>query len=138
MFMLNVLSISWWYWLLSAVLLAVGVAGNVTGFLLAIALTIIQLIHFLIRERRIAAFTVQVRAAFLVLLLLALPEAMRWLYWLPAVGTWAQVIFGYCLLARTLSLLPWNRSRTFSLTLLRQTYFSAPVRGSILQGLPAE
>ena len=51
---------------------------------------------------------------------------MRWLYWLPVVGTFALVIFGYCLLARVLSLLPWNLREPHSLGLWRRTFFSAP------------
>jgi hypothetical protein len=33
--------------------------------------------------------------------------------------------------------MPWNRKERFSLDLLRRTVFSPPVRGNILQGLPA-
>jgi hypothetical protein len=51
---------------------------------------------------------------------------IRWLYWLPAVGTLALVVFGYCLLARILSLLPWNSPETCSIARLRRTFFSAP------------
>jgi len=71
-----------------------------------------------------------------VLLCVALPEPMRLIYWIPAIGTWAQLIFGYCAMARTVSLLPWNRKQPFSLGLLSETFLSRPVRGNILQGLP--
>jgi hypothetical protein len=47
------------------------------------------------------------------------------------------VTFGYCTLARCLSLLPWNRSEPLSFALLRRTFLSRPVKGSVLQGLPA-
>lgn len=47
-----------------------------------------------------------------------------------------QLLFGYCTMARLVSLFPWNRSEPFSLNLVRRTFFSAPVRGNILQGLP--
>lgn len=49
-----------------------------------------------------------------------------------------MVTMSYCPLARFLSLMPWNRQEPFTLTLLRRTVFTAPVKGSILQGLPAE
>jgi hypothetical protein len=81
------------------------------------------------------AFTVQVRFWFLIVVLVALPEPMQIIYWLPVAGTWARSIFGYCLLARTLSLLPWNRQVPFSSGLLIRAFFSRPVRGTILQGL---
>lgn len=141
MFMLDYRRLSWWYWLLSACLLTAGMAdrplGPDGGFLLAIALTVVQLFHFALRERSFVAFPVQVRLGYLLLLLVALPRSLQWIYWLPLVGTWAQVLFGYCLMARAVSLLRWNRKQPLSLALLKRTFISAPVRGNILQGLPA-
>lgn len=136
MLMINYKDLSWWYWLFTACLLTAGVAGYPIGFFLAIGLTVFQLIHFAIREQSISAFPVQVRFWFLMLLLLALPGPLRVIYWLPTVGTWAQLIFGYCTMARCVSLLPWNRSERFSVGLLIKTFISRPVRGNILQGLP--
>lgn len=133
MFMLEFTTIRWWYWLATVVLLTGGVSGWSRGFLLAIGLTVLQAIHFAIRERSMSAFPVQVRVAYLLLLLVALPERLQLIYWLPLIGTWVQVVFGYCTMARTVSLLPWNRSEAFSLGLLRRTFLSPPVRGSILQ-----
>lgn len=136
MFMIEYRSVSWWYWLASACLLTLGLAGWRAGFPLAIGATIVQVIHFAVRQRSVTAFPVQVRLGYLLLLLVALPEPMQWLFWLPTIGTWAQLLFGYCLMARLVSLLPWNRKQPFSLVLLKRTLISAPVRGNILQGLP--
>jgi hypothetical protein len=136
MFMIHYRSVSWWYWLLTAGFLTAGVFGWSTGFLLAILLVIIQLIHFAILEQSLTAFPVQVRLGYLLLLLFAAPEPLQWIYWIPTVGTWAQVIVGYCAMARTVSLLPWNRSESFSLDLLKRTFLTPPTPGNILQGLP--
>lgn len=136
MFMISYKETSWRYWFVTACLLTAGVAGYRIGFLLAIGLTVLQLIHFTIREHGITAFPVQVRFWYLMLLLVALPEPLQIVYWVPAVGTWAQVIFGYCTMARCVSLLPWNRKESFSPGLLKKTFFSRPVRGNIMQGLP--
>jgi hypothetical protein len=65
-----------------------------------------------------------------------LPEPLRLIFWIPTIGTWAQVLFGYCTMARCVSLLPWNRNEPFTPGLFGRTFFSAPVRGNILQGLP--
>jgi len=138
MFMIDYKELSWWYWLVTALLLSAGVAGYQIGFILAIGLTVFQLVHFTIRERSITAFPVQVRFWYLVLLLVALPEQLQIIYWIPTVGTWAQLIFGYCTMARCVSLLPWNRSQPFSVELLLKTFTARPVRGSITQGLPPE
>ena len=136
MFMIDYKELSWWYWLVTACLLTAGVAGYPSAFLIAIGLTVFQLIHFAIRARSITAFPVQVRFWYLILLLVALPKPLQIIYWVPTIGTWAQLIFGYCTMARCVSLFPWNRSESFSLGLLLRTFISRPVRGNILQGLP--
>lgn len=137
MFMIEYRDIGWWYWLVTAVLLSFGVLGNPAGFILAIGLTTIQLIHYVIRERSITAFPIQVRFWYLMLLLVAWFEPLQWLYWIPTIGTWAQILFGYCTMARCVSLFPWNRSEPLSLDLVNKTFFSRPVRGSIKQGFSA-
>jgi len=137
MFMIEYRDIGWWYWLVTAVLLSLGILGNPMGFMLAIGLTIFQLIHFVFRERSITAFPVQVRFWYLMLLIVAWPEPLQWIYWVPAIGTWAQIIFGYCTMARCVSLLPWNRNEQLSFYLVKKTFFTRPVRGSIKQGFAA-
>jgi hypothetical protein len=133
MFMLEIRSLSWWYWLATVAFLTAGVAGWAPGFLCAIAATVFQLAHFIVIERSLSSFKVQVRLAYLLLLLIALLPNLRVIYWLPTIGTWALVLFGYCMMARMVSLLPWNRREPLSSALLRRTFFSAPVRGIILQ-----
>lgn len=134
MFMIDYKQLEWQYWFATACLLTVGVAGYPTGFVLAIGLSLVQLIHFALRLQSLTAFTVQVRFFFLLLMLVLFPEPMQIVYWLPVAETWARTIFGYCLMARTLSLMPWNRRVPFTRGLLMKTFFSRPVRGSILQG----
>jgi hypothetical protein len=138
MFMIEYKDTGWWYWLATAALLTYGLAGNPAGFALAIGLTLFQLIHFVIRNQGVVtAFPIQVRFWYLMLLVVAFPEPLQWLYWIPTIGTWAQVIFGYCAMARTVSLLPWNRSEPLTLVFLTKTFFSRPVRGNIQQGFAA-
>lgn len=117
---------TWWVWTITAVLLAIGLGGYARAFIGAMVVTAGQGILLLVRDRSPVAFSVQLRAAYLLLLLVSFPPAMRWLYWLPTVGTFALVIFGYCLLARMLSLLPWNSQEPYTLERLRRTFLSAP------------
>jgi len=138
MFMINHTEISWQYWLVTAILLTAGIFGYPVGFELAIGLSLFQLVHFAIREGGVTAFPVQVRFFYLLLLIILFPEPMRILYWVPFLGTWAQVIFGYCLMARMVSLLPWNRREPYSLDSVMKTFLSRPVRGNILQGQPPQ
>ncbi len=128
---------AWRYWAVTVVLLFAGLAGRFEAFALALALSAVQIAHFRWREGRWDAFAVQVRIAYTALLALALWEPMNWLFWLPAVGTLAQVLVGYCLLARCLSLLPWNRREPLTWRLVWRTFTARPVEGNILQGLPA-
>src|SRR5210317_664450 len=137
MFMIEYKDIGWWYWLVTAGLLTYGVYGEPVGFVLAIGVTVFQLIHFVFRERSIKSFPVQVRFWYLILLIIALPESLRLIYWVPTIGTWAQIIFGYCTMARFVSLFPWNRNENFSFALVKKTFFSPPVRGSVKQGFAA-
>lgn len=130
--------LGWWYWAVTTVLLMIGLAGRFEAFHLAIALSALQVIHYRMREGNFSAFPVQVRMAYIALLLLALWKPMHWLFWVPAIGTLMQVLFGYCTLARCLSLLPWNRREPLSWPLIWRTFSSPPVRGNILQGLPTE
>ncbi|HSE83641.1 MAG TPA: hypothetical protein VLB01_03745 [Thermodesulfobacteriota bacterium] len=134
MFMVH--KISWWYWLLSSVFLAIGVLGLTEGFYMAIALTAIQVLHFTRREKSMIAFPVQVRVAYLALLLCGLWDPFKSVYWIPLIGTIAMVVSGYCLLARVLSLMPWNRREPLSFRLVTRTFLSPPVEGNIMQGLP--
>lgn len=134
MFMIEYRDIGWWYWLATACLLTVGVSGYPGCFMFAIGLTVFQLCHFVVQERGITAFPVQVRFWHLMLLIVALPEPFRLIYWIPAIGTWAQVIFGYCTMARLVSLFPWNRDESISVALLKRTFLSRPVRGSVKRG----
>ncbi|MBX3346336.1 MAG: hypothetical protein KF806_13480, partial [Nitrospira sp.] len=57
-------------------------------------------------------------------------------------GTTARVLVGYCLLARTLSLAPWNRRQPLTWSMLRRTFFSpqtaAPPCGAIFDRLSME
>ena len=117
---------TWWAWTITAVLLVIGLVGYHSAFIAAMVLTAVQGVVMLLRDRSLTAFPVQLRAAYLLLLLVCYLPGMHWLYWLPAVGTFALVLFGYCLMARFLSLLPWNSREPYTMARLRRTFFSPP------------
>lgn len=117
---------TWWVWTVTVALLTAGLCGYSFAFVGAMALTAGQGLALAIRERSLGAFSVWLRIVYLLLLLVCYPPFLRWLYVLPAAGTLALIIFGYCLLARVVSLLPWNRREPLSLDLLRRTFLSAP------------
>ncbi|MBC8096079.1 MAG: hypothetical protein H7Y43_09720 [Akkermansiaceae bacterium] len=117
---------TWWAWAITTALLIAGLSGFSLAFIAAMVVTAGQGFILLVRDRKPAAFSVQLRAAYLLLLLICYPPPMRWLYWLPTVGTFALIVFGYCLLARVLSLLPWNSREPYTIDRFRRTFFSAP------------
>ena len=123
----------WWYWLATDGLLIGSVAGWRWGIYPAVALTVLQAVHYLVRERCIAAFPVQVRLGYLLLLVLGMYPPLGFIHWIQLAGTTAVVTVGYCPLARIMVLMPWNRSRPLSVALAWNTIISSPVAGSILE-----
>ncbi len=126
LFYINLDDWVWWAWTITTILLIVGLAGYPLAFVGAMAVTAAQGLILLGRDRSLAAYSVQLRAAYLLLMLISYPPPMRWFYWLLAWGTIALVVFGYCLLTRVLSLLPWNSRETYTWDRLRRTFVSAP------------
>lgn len=116
----------WWVWLVMACLLLIGLMSLPEAFLAALFLSSAQSVLFLVRERAFKAFPVQLRLAYTLLLIICFFPPIHWLYWMPALGTLALVVFGYCLMARMLSLLPWNRTEPITADLLRRTFLSRP------------
>lgn len=128
--------IEWWYWLATVVLLTVGLAGYSEALTGAIALTALQVLHFVHRTDDAFSFPVQVRASYLSLLLLGVWPPLTFLHWIQFLGTWAMILTDYCFLARCLSLLPWNRGGSLSRHRVASAFFNSPVKGNILHGLP--
>lgn len=126
----------WWFWLAAVVPLAASLAGWRAALPLAFATVAAQIVHFAVRTGGVRAFTVQVPTAFLGLLALGLWPPFAFLHWLQLVGTTIRLLFDYCPLARIVSLAPWNRSEPISWTLVKRTFLTPPVTGSILAHRP--
>ncbi|GAB4177061.1 MAG: hypothetical protein Fur0032_17130 [Terrimicrobiaceae bacterium] len=117
---------TWWVWLVTVLLLGTGLAGFHAGFAAAIGLSFGQTVYFRWRRGSWGESGVQIRLAYTLLLVACFWHPLRWLYWLPTLGTVALLLFGYCLMARMLSLLPWNRQENLSLDLVRRTFLTPP------------
>ena len=129
--------ISWWYWLATVGLLGVTLSGWTAGIYYAMALAAWQYLHFARRDRSPVSLAAQVRLVYFGILVLGQWEPFHFVYCLQLVFTTVLVLAGYCPLARTLALMPWNRRVPFTLSLMRHVYLTPPVRGSILQVLSA-
>jgi hypothetical protein len=122
--MATIQDLGWWYWFLTVGLLGTALLGWRSGIYMTILLCAVQIGHVIWLTRDVAAFPVQVRVAYLVMLIAGLWEPLQWIHWMQWAGTTARVLVGYCLLARTLSLAPWNRQQPVSFGLIRRTFLS--------------
>ena len=119
--------LGWWMWLIIASGLAVGIAGYPLGFLVATGISLAKAVFIVFKYRSLTPSAAQVRVAYLLLLMICFIPGLRWLYWVPLIGTLALVICGYCLMARFLSLLPWNRAEASNAKSLWHTFIDPPV-----------
>ena len=79
---------------------------------------------------RIIAFPVQVRIAYFIWVLVGtyVPYMLILLY-ITTIGLFTNLFLGYCPLARSLYLLPWNREEPFTFELIKRVTMSPPVSG---------
>lgn len=122
--MIRMHDLGWWYWFLTVGLLAAGLAGRAEGIPLAMLVCAVQIAHVSRLAGSVTAFPVQVRIAYLAMLIAGWWGPLQWIHWIQLAGTTARVLVGYCLLARTLSLAPWNRRQPLSRALFARTFFS--------------
>lgn len=137
MLMLDYKDYGWWYWLASTICLWLAVTIQPAAYEWALIIAVVQLLHFSLAEGGLAKFPIQIRLGYLAFLLLSMPEGLQWLLWVPAIGTLARVLFGYCIMARMLMLLPFNRNVTLQWSFVKEAFLAAPVRGCLLHGLPS-
>ena len=123
--------LAWWFWLAIDALLATSLFVDRRMLAAVIAVAVIQIPIFAQGIRGWSSFPAQVRIAYLALLVIGLWRPLGFIYWIQLVGTTAMVLFGYCFLARCLSLLSWNRTEPLTVALVARTFFTPPVDGAI-------
>lgn len=119
------------YWLAIAMLLTAHFSGVALAMALALLTSALQTVHALAVHRHWRHLAVQVRAAYLALLLIGQWPALWPLPVLQFAGTSALLVADYCLLARLLLLLPWNRREPVSADLVRRLLLTPPAPGAI-------
>jgi hypothetical protein len=87
--------------------------------------------YFAVRLGGWRPMPVQLRIVYVGMLVAGMLPWMGWLHVVQLIGTTAMVVSGYCALARTLTLLPLNRSQPLSRDLLRRLVWE-PARGGLL------
>jgi hypothetical protein len=124
------------YWQLTALLLAASFAGWAPGLPLVLLLNLGQALHFIARRRSLRAFDVQVRLAYLAVLILGSIGRLSPILVIQFIGVNALLVADYCPLARMLVLLPWNRRVPLTAALLRWLVLSPPAPGAVAGRVP--
>jgi hypothetical protein len=102
----------WWFWAVTLAFIAAAVAGWTPGYYIVMALSALQVVIFLLRERSISAFPTQIRIVYFAASLLGLWLAIRLpFYILMLLATAMVVFFGRCSIALVLKHMPWNHDR---------------------------
>ena len=97
-------------WAVTAPLLAAHLAGARGALGAVLVLCAVSIGYYAIRLGGVSPARVQVRLGFFSFVALGTLPGIGWILWLPLCGTTAQVLFGYCPMARILQLMPWNRA----------------------------
>lgn len=113
-------------WALTAPLLALQLAGHTWALPVVLGLCGVSLLHYGTQLRSVRPYRVQIRIAFMVFCSLAYLPGLAPILWIPVFGTTAQVLFGYCPMARLLDLTSWNRSRSLSWAEVKRVVMRAP------------
>ena len=126
--------LGWWFWLATVPFLLLYVLTDQSSAIyIAMGLTMVQFCYYLYRDADITSFPVQVRIGYMILLGAGLYEPLFFIHWIQILGTSAMILFGYCPLARILSLFSWNRQQALDWDYVIKAFFSPPVSGSILE-----
>lgn len=112
-----------------ASVLAAEAAGRAWAMQAAVLLGIGLCLRYRARLGSISPMPVQVRLAYAGLLLAGLWPPLRALHVAQLAGTLVLLAFDYCILARTLSLAPWNRRLPLTPRLVWRTFASPPMLG---------
>lgn len=119
----------YWYWIAMALALVAEAARVAFATPIAVLLGIALCLRYWAWQGSIGSMAVQVRLVYAGLLVAGLWPPLRGLHCAQLAGTLVLLGFDYCILARTLSLAPWNRRVPLTARLVWRTFASPPTRG---------
>jgi len=109
-------NIRWWFWLVTLAFIIAALAGWSPAYTIVMGISALQVIFFLVQEKRLSAYPVQIRIVYFAWTLLGLWTAGRlYFYILLLLGTIMVTFFGRCVIGLVLKLMPWNKTREIKL-----------------------
>ena len=104
--------IRWWFWLVTLAFIIAALLGWTPAYFIVIAISALQVVFFLIQEKSVSAYPVQIRIVYLIWTLFGLwPGVGFFMYILLALGTIMVTFFGRCMISLGLKYMPWNKER---------------------------
>lgn len=101
--------LDWWAWLVIGLGIGMGLIGVPGAFFVVLAVSVLHLAYYMVKEHSVRTLDVQVREVWLVLVLLAMWPPLWWLFILLFIGMVMVVLFDRCTIALVLNLMPWNK-----------------------------
>jgi hypothetical protein len=104
--------VRWWFWIVTIVFIVAALAGWTPGYYIVMAISAFQVLFFLIQEKSLAAWPVQVRIVWFAVTLFGFWPAGRVVFYvLLLVGGIMGTFFGRCSITLLLKLMHWNQAR---------------------------
>ena len=128
----------WTVWFVTDLCLAAGLTYWPDMLYITMLVVALHSLHFYSVTPKVWSFPMQVRIIYFAFLVLGQHPYLRWINWIQLAGTTALITVDYCPLARMLSLIPWNRTRTLNWKFIKAAVFSRPVYGSIIDAVSPE
>lgn len=112
----DISDIRWWFWTVTLAFIVAAVVGWSLSYYVVISISALQVIFFLVQEKSLVAFPVQIRVVYFAFSLFGLwPEVRFYVYLALLLGTIMVTFFGRCSIALMLKPMPWNRDREIKL-----------------------
>jgi len=109
---INAGDIRWWFWAVTLAFIIAAVAGWPQAYYVVMAISAVQVIFFLVQEKSLSSFPVQIRMVYFAFTLFGFwPEVRLIIYIILLLGTVMVTFFGRCSIALVLKHMPWNKER---------------------------
>jgi len=113
---INPQDIRWWFWLITFIFILAALLGWSPAYSIVMGISAFQVIFFLVQEKNLSAYPVQIRIVYFAWTLFGLwPAGRLFFYILLLLGTIMVTFFGRCVIALGLKYMPWNKSRPIRL-----------------------